>query len=162
MWRALASVTARAWAARSAVKVRSISANRARGKNAMRPMPSSAVLIGMGSASMRTPIFFSPRSCNVPGEQFQLLPDRRTSRQPQRQAGADERIGGEQRHVQIEITVVKRRTFPLRMAIHEGLPWQLRLWSWRFEMAPAGRSDLAPPRALRCEVGGLMWPQQLG
>jgi hypothetical protein len=61
--RPAASATARAWAARSAVKVRSISANRASSRKAMRPMPSSAVLIGSGSARDRTPMPFAARSC---------------------------------------------------------------------------------------------------
>ncbi|MGW3765501.1 reverse transcriptase domain-containing protein [Streptomyces sp. NPDC005131] len=53
MRRPAASATARAWAARSAVKVRSISANRASSRKAMWPMPSSAVLIGSGSGRRR-------------------------------------------------------------------------------------------------------------
>ncbi len=55
--RPAASATARA--ARSAVKVRSISAKRASCREAMRPLPSSAVLLGRGSASERTPICLS-------------------------------------------------------------------------------------------------------
>jgi hypothetical protein len=55
-WRPLASATLRACAARSAVKMRSISANSASIRNAMRPMPASAVLTGSGSARERTPM----------------------------------------------------------------------------------------------------------